>query len=252
MVNSSKNILLIVEGAVDEVDFFEVASAIYFPYINVEYYSYCTSIYELYQKLESDENYDIIRLLKVKARNENDIKSIDILSKKFTDIYLIFDLDPHHHKYNKEAISKMLDYFNDSMDNGKLYINYPMMQSYKHFSRIPCLGYDFRNLTVKVADCYHYKNYVHLNSCISDVRKFDFKTVSEIMKHNIFKCNYLLHNKYSCSSFEEYLRYDYNRILQIQDNLIVSNEELYVLNTSIFLIVDYLNNENVFKAIMKV
>ena len=50
----------------------------------------------------------------------------------FTDIFLVFDLDPHTPDFNEEALRKLLSHFNDSSDVGKLYINYPMVESFYH------------------------------------------------------------------------------------------------------------------------
>lgn len=50
----------------------------------------------------------------------------------FSDIFLVFDLDPHTPDFNEDALRKLLSHFNDSSDVGKLYINYPMAESFYH------------------------------------------------------------------------------------------------------------------------
>lgn len=247
MASSSKNILLIVEGEVDETGFIDVAKTICFNDTIVMYFVYGTSIYELYEELRDDEYIDIKNLLKVKAKGDPD--KVCTLSNKFSDIYLIFDLDPHYHKYSPDSIMEMLQYFKDSMNQGRLYINYPMMQSYKHFSKFPSAKY--KDLDVYVCDCSRYKDTVDKESCIKDLKRYNFELISQIVKHNVFKCNYILSQRYETVDYNDYRNFDFSKILALQLLKIKNSEKLYVLNTSVFMIIDYLNRDSMFKSIMK-
>lgn len=50
-----------------------------------------------------------------------------------TEIFLFFDYDFQESRLtleeNNRHIGEMLEYFNDETENGKLYINYPMVES---------------------------------------------------------------------------------------------------------------------------
>ena len=75
-----------------------------------------------------------------------DLESIVIWFGKLL-IYLIFDFDPQDPNADFEILKSMLRFFNDSSSRGKLFINYPMMQSYRH---IKCWeDTEFRNRSVQ-------------------------------------------------------------------------------------------------------
>lgn len=61
-------------------------------------------------------------------------KNIDTLSTvEFEDIFLIFDYDPHVTNFDKDKLLELLRLFNCSHNGkGKLYINYPAFESFKH------------------------------------------------------------------------------------------------------------------------
>lgn len=59
---------------------------------------------------------------KLKGKSAND----------FSDIFLAFDLDPHTGDFDPVCVQKLMSHFRDSSDAGKLYINYPMVESFFH------------------------------------------------------------------------------------------------------------------------
>lgn len=73
----------------------------------------------------------------------------------FSEIYLIFDFDCQAPQYDDEKLQIMLDFFDNETEHGKLYINYPMIESFKHFKSIPDL--DFNTYKVYKKDCIAYK-----------------------------------------------------------------------------------------------
>ncbi|MDY5577675.1 MAG: hypothetical protein SPF70_09470 [Lachnospiraceae bacterium] len=54
----------------------------------------------------------------------------------------------------------MQRYFCDSADVGKLYINYPMLESYQHLEQIPDNEYENRQISVTLQPGVQYKNKV--------------------------------------------------------------------------------------------
>ncbi len=96
----------------------------------------------LYSRLKANGD-DLFRTLPFK---ENGIvipegKRLDTL---FSQIFLFFDYDFQNHmgleKLNK-ILEEMLDFFDDETDNGKLYINYPMVESLKYTKDMPDADY---------------------------------------------------------------------------------------------------------------
>lgn len=144
--------LLIVEGNHEKNKLFQLIFKI-FPEIDIsidDVWIYGTNIYILYNdivKEYGDEWYeDDVDLAFVVGKKKN---HSTILNKKdFTNIFLIFDYEHHDPNFSEPKINHMQQYFSDSTDIGKLYINYPMIESYEHFNCLP--DSDFSNLTVSV------------------------------------------------------------------------------------------------------
>ena len=96
----------------------------------------------LYSRLQK-YGEDLFRSLPLK---ENGIiipegKRVDTL---FSQIFLFFDYDFQNgmglDKLNP-ILDEMLDFFNDETSNGKLYINYPMVESLKYTKELPDIHY---------------------------------------------------------------------------------------------------------------
>ena len=75
-------------------------------------------------------------------------------------ILLIFDYERHDPYFSEDKINKLQLYFRDSTDAGKLYINYPMLESYQHLESIPDYNYAERSVPVSLQPGYQYKNLV--------------------------------------------------------------------------------------------
>lgn len=95
--------------------------------------TYETNIYDLYDKIidyygdsEPPELMDVDLPILLKTK----LKSLEGLTKQnFTNVLLVFDFEPHDPGFTPEKTSFLLTLFSDSSDNGKLYFNYPMVES---------------------------------------------------------------------------------------------------------------------------
>ncbi len=236
----NNKILFIVEGENDEVSFIRKMLSICRPSVGYEFYSYKCNIHVLAQVLyneypdfESDE-IDIQLVLKSKEDNKG---KKDLLSQRFRDIFLVFDFDPQHDHTHFDIILRMLQYFNDSSDHGKLFINYPMMQSYKHFSVLPDDSFETRS--VSIADCLRYKQLVGEVSSFTDINAYTYKTFISLLVHHIRKANFILTRQYCLPDSEEYLTWNSARIYETQYKSLMEKEMVYVLNTCIFIFADF-------------
>ena len=238
MANKTK-ILLIVEGAQREVELVEKLLQEYKVKVEREIYVYGTNIYELYEKvfLGNEDEMDSIDLLqKLKEKDSNN----PILDEKFSDIILIFDYDPQDNRYSEERIKLMLDYFSESTENGKLYINYPMLESYKHFKSFPDEEYIKRKVDFELVKKGKYKEIVGKEAKITKINKFTKDVFNEIIISNIKKANYITSNLEDLKSIKEiYNSINESDVLDIQNNLLLNEKQIYVLNTSVFFICDY-------------
>lgn len=230
----NRNILFIVEGSNDEPKFicrlFDVCNMGSF-----NTYSYNTNIHVLANHLRIDYpdfDEDVTDLLAILRSYESNPDKLKILNKEYTDIFLIFDLDPQDHMINFTMIKRMLDYYIDSTNQGKLFINYPMMQSYKHFKILP--DDNFKNLRINLEQCRSYKYMVEEYSKYTNVDVYDYITFVSLAVHHLRKANYILNGVYSETSMEEYLKMNSSLIYDKQISLLKDLNCIYVLNTCIF------------------
>lgn len=123
---------------------------------------YGTNIYMLYNEIvkEYQEDWDSIDvdLAYIVSRK----KGYDVPLNKldFNNIILIFDYERHDPNFSEDKICRLQKYFNNSTDVGKLFINYPMIESYQHFSGWPGEAFKETNISVKLEPGDRYKNLV--------------------------------------------------------------------------------------------
>ncbi|AEB13264.1 hypothetical protein Tresu_0305 [Treponema succinifaciens DSM 2489] len=149
-------ILFVFEGENREPTLFKTLEYLYFSKNKqIRICSYKNNIYDLYKRMnETDEPEDIVSILKNKlvADKDNPLKEIRRRSD-FSQIYLFFDYDSHNNKdqnISDSQIQKMLDFFNDeSSDYGKLFINYPMVESIRYVKN-PLPDNDYFSYTTQI------------------------------------------------------------------------------------------------------
>lgn len=234
-----KNLLFITEGENDEPKFIEKMLKKCIPNVEYKIYPYTTTIHTLAKKLfnkngEMDEDLDIRGVLK---EEETNLLKRRILEKSYTDIILVFDFEPHCDSPEFEKIKKMLEYFNDSSNMGKLYINYPMMQSYKHLKKMPDV--DFINRKIAREDASKYKDIVNDESFYKNLSKYNYPIFMGIICHHLMKANYILNRKYELMSGDEFINLDYIKIYDIEWKANRKDGVVDVLNTFVFFIVEY-------------
>ena len=129
--------------------------------------SYCSNIYSLYQKMTeydvfgASDSVALIQLLKEEERAHPETTNILqelSFSDEISEIYLFFDYDiKQPDAYNRltieeqhTRIKELLRYFNDETDRGKLYINYPMVESIRYFKNL-LPDNDYKDYTVEAS-----------------------------------------------------------------------------------------------------
>lgn len=146
-------ILFVFEGAKAEPKVFESIRKLFLNEEEIGIVKYGTDLPTLYKKLK-DNDYDLFRVLPLK---ENSIEVADNqrIDTMFSQIYLFFDYDFQNSKLPPEEldniIKEMLDYFDEETENGKLYVNYPMVESLKYTKEMPDVNYN--NYTVSRHGC---------------------------------------------------------------------------------------------------
>lgn len=209
-------ILFVFEGKKDEPEIMDTIKELYFEDDKYVFVSYCSDIQSLFNNMNKDRDLDLVGLLKENEKKHPELKKKleDYKSDEFSEIYLFFDYDIKKiDGYNKdsletqnEKIKVMLDFFNNETVNGKLYINYPMVESIRYFKReLPdedyytyttnlFIGKNFKDETNNFT---YYKNkkldfiiykYKKENIMNLNVRKANWE---HIIKLNIKKANYI-------------------------------------------------------------
>ena len=87
----------------------------------------------------------------------------------FTNIVLVFDYERHDPAFSEEKILEMQHCFEDSTDMGKLYLNYPMIESYLHLKSVPDEEYINRKIPVSLQPGDRYKGMVKSESVIEKI-----------------------------------------------------------------------------------
>lgn len=156
-----RSILLVVEGSKQEQLLMNKVLEEFGLDVDYQIYSYGTNIYELYERMfvQGRDELEALSLVGVLKEREKDPKRRKLLDANFSDILLVFGFEGEvENRFSFDRLAEMLDYFSESTDEGKLYINYPMVEACKHFSDLPDDGYLSR--CVSVEDIGSYKHIV--------------------------------------------------------------------------------------------
>lgn len=238
-----KKVLVIAEGLVDELRLMKsICHDLGLTGSDVDFYSYKTDFHNFARiilpdgKDQPDDTVDL--LLELKSREKGE-REREILSGKYTDIYIVFDLDPHASKPDFEKARKLVEYFTSSSDMGKLFINYPMMQSYKHLKTLPDMEYAKR--TVDISDIPRYKELVSQEGMPELIKTHNYTHVQlmSITWHNYCKRERMLGRTGEISSKNDYDGQEDVDILDIQISELRENDRCYVLNMSSLMYLEY-------------
>lgn len=195
---------------------------------------YNTNIYTLYNQLpENEEEYADIDLLQLLKGRETDPKKLELLDERYTDILMVFDLDPQAPDFLPEKIRRMANYFTESTNMGKLYLNYPMVESFYHMKRIPDDQYISYLVSMDTLKNKEYKQIVHDICRNGDYNKFvvNRDECSCVIKQNLEKARLLTRTEANIP--------DTPSILDHQLELIKGLNAVSVLCTCVFYIADY-------------
>ena len=168
-------ILFIFEGKKREVRFFNTLKRLYWGAEEMIVSVFDCSIDALYHELQKlGDGADVVEMMmdKYKGCKDNPFKGIP-RPDVFSEIYLVFDYDFHDVSRTAEQMNTqlvyLLDYFSEETENGKLYVNYPMMEAVAYTKELPDQA--FYSYTVSREECRNFKELVHN---FSSYPNFDF------------------------------------------------------------------------------
>jgi len=241
------NILVICEGP-SEQDIYTKMANLFVGGGACKCYTFKTNLYELCDKLVENglgvdiqkDEFDILTILKDFAKTQEDK---DILSNKYESILLCFDVEFQASQYDESKLNLMVETFDNDSEQGQLILNYPMIESlYDHKNTwesykdrdIPLEGLTSSTYSVCLAKrgirspqkgkCLYYTN-------------DQFRLVLDL---NIRKACYIL-GLDDVHSTEEFLRLaSQKNILQSVKTHLYETQCIWIQNTSIFFLLDYI------------
>lgn len=233
--------LFVFEGKKDS-RIFDTLTGIFFPEEKDRIVCvYRSNIYSLYKKLEdldvfgsSRHNGSTVSVLKEILAAHGDSTLSDVSEAEISEVYLFFDYDfqqtQHSLNKNNEQVRKMLEYFDDETENGKLYIHYPMLESIRYTKVLP--DEDYCRYSVERDVCNSFKDLVQRFSAYPSLKyltltKKDSQQRQEevernwehLLRMNVGKAHFL------CQGNEEIPK---NKILVSQTNIYANQLQKYV------------------------
>lgn len=256
--NKTAKALVIVEGERLEPRFFRQFTKVYG--IELDVYVVGANIYDLYNKLKDYEFNCNIKDILPDVGNVVDGME-EILKQKFAYTYLVFDFDAHHREIGEESLDanvviqnnivklrEMSNYFTNETDPtiGRLYINYPMMESYRDCNTF--FDEAYRDNVITVEDMPNYKRIAGQKKLASvHIGKYTKGNFSDLAKMNLFKLHKLTRNIWGEISYDEYIALSIAAtVLHHQAKKIDAEGKIDVLNTSLFIAIDHFGNKDGF------
>lgn len=239
-------ILVIVEGGKTDVQVMRQLFTIYGIDRSHEIVSYGTSIHNLYRQMFSDghpEDYDLLQVLRAR---ETDEERRRIFDRPYSDILLIFDLDPRDPTFTDGHIEEMMEYFCESSDMGRLYLNYPMVEAFYHMKSIPDPDYYERKVSLTDIPGGKYKDRVNKENRDHIYARYATNKAEcdIIIRQNLTKGR-MLANGFDSDPGSDVMSDDVvaipdtNIILRRQLESIKTNQYVWVLATCVYYIPEY-------------
>jgi len=251
-------ILFVFEGAKREPDLFRAIETLFFQDKQSIVCSFGNNIYELYNELQSYEgDGDIVSILKERYQGQSDSPfKDDVKSSDFSEIYLIFDYDFQNKniplKVMNSQIEEMLALFNDETENGRLYINYPMVEAIRYTKNLP--DSEYWTYVVSRKECTE-SSFKSIADTFSDYKSLDFLTLSTrraatekeiqsrhgnwnlLIAQNVSKANYLCCGENAIPEDKDVV--NQLAVFDAQKRYLTSSESVSILSAFPLFLFDY-------------
>lgn len=241
----SNNILFIFEGGRAEE---QIVSNLQKFFVNENTIIKCVfggEIYQIYKKIVDDQDLDTFNLIK-ERNNENRAILSGFNRNDFAEIYMFFDYDGHSDKAEDSKLEKLIEFFDEETDKGKLYVSYPMVEALKHI----CDYETFKDLTVDCKKNIGYKNIVHqsaLNNLLQ-INNYDLDVWKNLIIVHLKKANFISFNVFEFPNdlISQFLIYS-----KQLEKYINHSSRVSVLSPFPIFLHDYYGNEELKKRIEK-
>ena len=172
-------ILFVFEGNEREPRLYRTLERLYFPRENGNIIcSFGNNLYDLYNELaEYGDGGDIVSLMRERLADRGDSTLDSVRSSDISEIFLFFDYDFQNSQLSLDEINgrveAMLTLFDEETGNGKLYINYPMIESICYTKELPDENYV--NYVVSREECKDFKHLAREFSAYNSLDHILFK-----------------------------------------------------------------------------
>lgn len=131
-------ILFIFEGQVEEPKIMATIKQLFLSRIEEQLLcSFGSDTYTLWKDIveyqKSGYEIDVFNIVKARLHSRGDYSLDKYYSHQIESIYLFFDYDPQNRTISSDKLNQAIDYmvntFSDSMNQGQIYISYPMIEA---------------------------------------------------------------------------------------------------------------------------
>ncbi|MCM1128558.1 MAG: hypothetical protein NC211_01425 [Alistipes senegalensis] len=198
---------------------------------DVSVFSYKASLHDLIQLFENTKNLDFADfkgtlIEKERKKNTKDsAEQIKRLQEKYTDTILVFDLDPQDkERYDSRKIINLLRVFDESSDNGKLYLSYPMIEAL--FDARDSASFPFGKKGEYKEQIKNKKNNLYR---LFRNDELTFKYYQAILRNQFDKAG----------KITPYHENDFHLNLFKKQDAAIANGKIYIISTALFFLIDY-------------
>ena len=241
-MSRGRSILLVVEGEKAEPALMRRALEVYGITDVDEVYSYGANVYDLYRRMfEGADDAEDLSLTLVLRERENDPDKRALLDREYSDIVLVFDFDPQDHLFSAEKLERMIGFFDESTENGKLYLNYPMVEAYRDLAAKPYdETYRTRSVSMEELASKTYKEAVGARSAIPQLDECSVLVFNQMLLQNIEKASGLVGCKFVVTDpLGQYDALSQDSILSAETKLLEEDDVVSVLCTCLWFVIDY-------------
>lgn len=171
-------ILFVFEGKKREITLFKTLEELYFKNEGDERIlcSFCNNIYNLYERVfETGE--DIVSVVKSQLPRSDKSNWCELNVSDFSQVFLFFDYDCHDPSASNDKLKKMLEFFDNETENGKLYISYPMIEAIRYTKELP--DKNFHLYTVPISSCIDFKDVANRFSFYKSLDFISFRAMKK-------------------------------------------------------------------------
>lgn len=240
MADEKSKILVLVEGKKTDYQLMKRIFRLYGISDSHEVISYNTNIYVLYNEMFRDGDPASLDILQILKERERDPEKKKLFDRRYSDILLIFDLDPQDPAFSAYKILEMASFFVESSDMGKLYLSYPMVEAFYHMKSIPDEDYNGYTASLEELRSHKYKERVTRENRNHSYAKFAAtkEECSTVIGQNIDKAWIISEAERLADGISQIVP-DPADILKAQLKNLEEHQLVSVLCTCVFYLVDY-------------